>query len=374
MDIYIDRDELSRGLARVQGVIERRSTRPMLAQVLLHARAGDTGGLRITATDTEIAFIGDLAANVESPGQVAVDAANLFQIIRAMPEATVRITLGANHRLEVRSGRSDFKLPAIAAEEYPALPAFDKTGSVQIPERELKRLIEQTHFAVASDDARYGLNGVHMEERSIDGTEFLRFVATDGHRLSAAQVPSSGTPQIPARMLVPRKALAVMKKLLGTSDEPVEVLFGEGAIRLLLDGQSLWFRLLDGEFPDYEAVVPTENKVFAMVDKATLLAALRRVGILVADRARAVKFAFDTDELEIQVQNADRGEVREAVPVELEGEPITVGFNARYLQEILGVIGGDRVRLSMAHPLAPCLVEDPEQDSAFFVVMPMRLD
>lgn len=371
MDIYIDRDELSRGLARIQGVIERRSTHPMLAHVLLHAREG---GLRMTATDTEIAFIGDLAANVEKPGQAAVDAASFFQIVRAMPESTVRLTLTGGQRLEIRSGRSDFKLPAVGAEEYPALPAFETTGQVHVAEDELRRLIEQTHFAVAADDARYGLNGVHMEEREIDGVRTLRFVATDGHRLSAAQVPVEQTPKITPRMLVPRKALAVMKKLLGGSSDKVEVAFGDGAIRLSLPGQTLWFRLLEGEFPDYEAVVPTDNKVFANIDRELLLSSLRRVGILVADRARAVRFAFRGEEVEIQVKNADRGEVDEVVPLELDGEPITVGFNARYLQDILGVMEGPQVRLSMAHPLAPCLVEDPEQPSAFFVVMPMRLD
>ncbi len=375
MDIYIDRDELSRGLARVQGVIERRSTHPLLSHVLLHARED---GLRMTATDTEIAFIGDLAANVESTGQVAVDAANLFQIVRALPESTVHLTVNAkgstNHQLHMKSGRSSVRLPGYPAEEYPALPAFDSLGKVQVPERELKRLIEQTHFAVATDDVRYGLNGVHMEEREIDGQRVLRFVATDGHRLSAAQTPIDGELHITPRMLVPRKALGVMKKLLGGSDAPVEISFGEGAVKLSLPGQSFWFRLLDGEFPDYEAVVPSDNKVFAMLERNNLLSSLRRVNILVADRARAVKFAFGEEEVEIQVHNVDRGEVKEIVSLSLDGSPITVGFNAKYLAEILGVVGGEQVRLSLAHPLAPCLVEDPDSGTAFFVVMPMRLD
>jgi DNA polymerase-3 subunit beta len=371
MDIYIDRDELSRGLARVQGVIERRSTHPLLSHVLLHAREG---GLRMTATDTEVAFIGDLAANVEKPGQIAVDAANLFQIVRAMPESTVHLTVSGNNRFEIRSGRSSFKLPGFAAEEFPALPAFDGKGKIEIPEGELKRLVDQTHFAVAPEDLRYGLNGVHMERQEIDGQQLLRFVATDGHRLSAAQTPVEGALEITPRMLVPRKALGVIKKLLGPGDAPVELSFGDGAVRLSMPGQSFWFRLLDGEFPDYQAVVPTDNKVFAMVHRDALLSALRRVGILVSDRAKAVRFAFGEDELEIQVQNVDRGEVKEAVPIELDGQPITVGFNAKYLAEILGVIDGDQIRLSMAHPLAPCLVEDPDVASSFFVVMPMRLD
>lgn len=371
MDIYIDRDELSRSLARVQGIIERRSTHPLLSHVLLHAR---DAGLRMTATDTEVAFIGDMAANVEKAGQIAVDAANLFQIVRSMPESTIHMSIGSGTRLEIRSGRSAFKLPGQPADEFPALPAFDRKGAASISEGELKRMVEQTHFAVATDDVRYGLNGVHMEERETAGRRVLRFVATDGHRLSAADTAIQGELQLTPRMLIPRKALGVMKKLLNSSDSPVEIAFGEGAVRLSLPGQTFWFRMLDGEFPDYEAVVPSDNKVQAMIRKEDLLAALRRVGILIADRARAVRFAFGQDELEIQVHNVDRGEVKEAVPLELHGEPIVVGFNARYLQDILSVLGGEHVRLSLAHPLAPCLVEDPGAPDAFFVVMPMRLD
>jgi DNA polymerase-3 subunit beta len=372
MDLYIDRDALGRGLARVQGIIERRSTHPLLSHVLLHAR---DGGLRMTATDTEVAYIGDLAANVTRGGQLAVEAANLFQVVRSMPDPTLQLVLHANKRLEIRSGRSQFKLPGYPAEDYPALPAFDVRGSVSMTEGHLRRLVEQCAFSVATDDVRYGLNGAHLEEVTTAGQRRLRMVATDGHRLSAAEAPFEGQLALTPRMLVPRKALAVMRRLLEGDDAMVEIGFGEGAIRLSRPEQTFWFRLLDGEFPDYHAVVPTENKHRIVMRRDELGSALKRVGILVQDRARAVKFAFKAEgELEIEVQNVDRGEVREVVPIELEGSAITVGFNARYLAEVLGALRGDRVTLELAHPLAPCLVRDPDDDLAFFVIMPMRLD
>jgi DNA polymerase-3 subunit beta len=154
----------------------------------------------------------------------------------------------------------------------------------------------------------------------------------------------------------------------------VELAFGEGAIRIVRSGQIFWFRLLDGEFPDYDAVVPKEGKHRILVGKDELAAALKRVAIVVQDRARAVKFAFGEGELEIQVQNVDRGEVTETLQVELEGGPVTAGFNVRYVQDILSVLPGSKVQLEMAHALAPCLLRDPERGDAFFVVMPMRLD
>lgn len=376
MDLFIDRDALSRGLARVQGIIERRSTHHLLSHVLLHAR---DGGLRMTATDTEVAYIGDIPANVEKVGQLVVDANSLFQIVRALPEPTVQLSSGkpgAATRLEIRSGRASFKLPGFAAEEYPPLPAFDAKGSASLTEGALRRLVEQTAFAAAQDDVRYGLNGAHLEEVTTDQGRRLRVVATDGHRLSAAQAPFEGDLVITPRTLVPRKALAVIRKLLEGDQELVEVSFGQGAVHLSTrsGGERFWFRLLDGEFPDYRAVVPKDHKHRATVRRDDLASALRRVMILVAERARAVRFAFEESELHIEVHNADRGEVKEAVPIELDGEPIQVGFNARYLQDILSVLDGERVVLELAHPLAPCRVQDPDSDDSFFVVMPMRLD
>jgi DNA polymerase III subunit beta len=378
MDLYIDREELGRGLARVQNVVERRSTQQVLSHALLVAR---DGSLRVTATDTEVAFIGDLAANVSRPGQLAVDAANLFQVVRSLPEPTVQLVGIGGNRLEVRSGRVNFKLPGLPAEEYPPLPAFDATGTATVAGDELRRLVEQTSFAVATDDVRYGLNGVHVEQVTGPEGPRLRMVATDGHRLAAAECAFEGKIAISPRMLIPRKALAVLRKLL-EGDEPMELAFGTGAIRLSRlpgaagahGGQTFWFRLLDGEFPDYRAVVPTEGQHRVVVDREAIASVLRRVGILVQDRARAVRFAFGEGELEVDVANADRGEIRETLPIELEGKPLTVGFNARYLGEVLGAARGDRLSLELAHPLAPCLVKGVGDDRAFFIVMPMRLD
>ena len=184
MDLYIDRTELSRGLAHVQGVVERRSMSPVLSHVLLHA---GQEGLRVTATDTEVAFIGELNANVEKGGELAVDANNLFQIVRNLPEETVQLTSSTGQRLEVRCGQSFFRLPGVTADEYPALPAFNARGAATMKSSVVRRLVDQSNFAVATDDNRYGLNGAHVEEISNDSKRCLRLVATDGHRLSACQ-------------------------------------------------------------------------------------------------------------------------------------------------------------------------------------------
>ena len=371
MDLYIDRNHLADGLARVQGVVERRSTTPVLSHALLHAT---TSGLRITATDTEVAYIGDLEANVEKRGEVAVDAHSLFQIIRSFPDPTVHMVLQGGNRLELTCGRSTFRLPGVSAEEYPALPAFDARGTASMTAGGLRRLVEQTSFCVATDDARYGLNGAHVESVDADSGTRLRMVATDGHRLAAADGSFEGELAITPRMLVPRKALAVLRRLLESGDQEIELSFGEGAIRIAKPGQTFWFRLLDGEFPEYRSVLPRETKHRITMRRGDLISALKRVSILVQERTRAVRFAFGEGEVEVKVHNVDRGEVTETVPVELEGEALTVGFNVRYVLDVLGALHGDRVQFEMAHALGQCLIRDPELDDAFFVVMPMRLD
>ncbi len=371
MELYIDRDALGRALGRIQRVVEKRSTQPVLANVLLHAREGL---LRLTATDTEVAYIGQVDANVSSGGEVAVEADALFRIVRKLPEPTVHLTLDDKQRLTITAGRASFTLNGLSAEEYPALPPFEARERATVRDGDLLRAIEQTAFSIATEDVRWGINGAHIEQVDTDAGPRLRLVATDRHRLATSQIPFEGQVAFPARMLVPRKALGVLQNLLSGSDDEVTLGFGEGAVQVRRDTDQFWFRLLDGEFPDYKAVIPSEHSHTMLLDRAELDATLDRVTILLTERARPVRFAFADGTLTVDVENVDRGKVEEALPCELDGEPITVGFNGRYLREVLRAVHGGRVRMQLSHALAPCLVTDPDVEDAFFVVMPMRLD
>lgn len=371
MELYIDRDELVRTLARVQSIVERRSTHPSLSHVLLRARPD---GLQLTATDTEIAFLGRLVANVVEPGENTVEAASLFQIARALPESTVHLKVGAGHRLEVRCAQTFFRIPGLPAEEYPNLPAFEARGTMTVAAGTLRRVIEQVAFAVSQDEARYGLNGVHVERLDGGETPRMRLVATDGHRLSSSSAAYEGELAMPARMLLPRKALATLLKLLDLDDQPVVWSFSDSAVQVRLGEQTLWFRLLEGEFPDYRAVIPTSHKTRATVRRDLFGSALKRVGILASDKTRSVRFTFSEEGLEMRVQNVDRGEAREVLQTELEGGSVELGFNVRYFQDILGVLRDELVVIDLGDPLSPCLVHGAEDSEAEFVIMPMRLD
>ena len=371
MDLYIDRDAFSHGLTRVQGIVERRSTNRILSSVLLEA---DNDCLRMTATDTEVAFTGDLGANVTSPGAIAVDASHLFQITKALPDNTVHLVLGPNNRLEISSGSAWFKMVGSPPEEYPPLPEFTGTATLTMPASGLKWLIDRTHFCVCSDDNRYGINGAHLELSSAEDGPRLRMVGTDGHRLGFAEAGFTGDFGMPSGRLLPRKALGEMKKLSERGDEELSLSFSDNGALLQTGEGRFFFRLIDGEFPGYREVIPAASQRRVTINRAALLAAVKRVGLLASDQTRPVRFAFEGDHVTLSTQNLDIGEAREEVPCEFDGDDITVGFNGRYFSEALAATCGDHVLIELTDPLMPALLREQDQDEGLFVIMPMRLD
>ncbi len=373
MELYIDRDAFLSGLGRVQGIVERRNTpNPILSHVLLEA---SEGRLRLTATDTELAFIGDFPANVITPGEIAVDAQSLFQIAKVLPDQTAHLKLGAQMRLEVTSGSAWYKVVGLPAADFPSLPDFDGRSSVQLPAERLRWLIEQTGFVVCQDDNRWGINGGHLEVVEDEaGVSQLRMVATDGHRLSYAQASYEGEFGMPERMLVPRKALAEIKKLCSRDDEEIDISFGESAALVTTSSARFYFRLIDGEFPDYRQVIPTSWQRRAFVHKDQLVSALKRVAVLAQDRGRPVRFAFADGSVTISSSHTDLGEAREEVPIELEGDALDIGFNIRYYQEVLQAARSEKVIIELGDALSPALMREPDDDDALLIVMPMRLD
>ena len=372
MDLYIDRDELIRGLARVQGIVERRTTNPSLAHVLLSAQ-GDR--LRLTATDTVLALVSDYAARVEREGELSVDAQTLFQIARTLTQPTVHLRMATGNRLAVRCGSAEFNVVGLSADEFAPLPTRSDKATMALSGGTLRRMIEETLFSVSPDDNRYGLNGAHMEEISgKDGSNRVRLVATDGSRLSWSEGVYEGEFGMGRKMLLPRKALGEVRKLIDLDENAWEISFGERSATFSTTGLTLMVRLVDGEFPDYRQVVPHGFKRNVVLPRDLFTKALKAVGIMASDRNHSVRFAFEGDSLVLTAQNVDSGDVREEVPAELEGDPLFTGFNVKYFQDILQATSSDSLQLELGDALDPCLVRMPDRDDCMFVVMPMRLD
>jgi DNA polymerase-3 subunit beta len=362
MDIEVAKDEFAKRLARIQGVVERKSD-PILSNVLLHVR---NGALRLTGTDLDIAVTTEVAADVREAGEIAVEASSLYQVIKSLPEARVRLVV-VDKRLLVSSGSSKFKLPTLAAKDFPCLPAFTANAVAQVKSGDLLRVLEQTSYAVARGDERTGLNGLHVE---VQGAS-LRLVATDGHRLAYSECAFDGDAKPVARTLIPLKAAKTLAKLLDASDSLVGLSFGDNSMRVSQEGQTTWFRLLDGEFPEYHAILPHSSRHTLTLSREELLLALRRIGVC-AKPNTATRFGFERDAL-VLCATSESGEARESLPATLDGDALEVGFNIDYVEETIKSLDCEFIQIQTNSAIAPAMVCGTSAGESMSVVMPMRL-
>lgn len=374
MDLTIPRDALVSALTQAAAVAVRHAALPSAAYVVLVAR---DAVFRLAASDAEIGLTLDLDGlsgyDVTRGGSLAVVAADLLAVVRSLPDNAVRLQSLPGHKFAVTSGRASFRLPGMSTDDIPAGPVFDGEATTTIAAADLVRLIDCTEYAIGTPD-RFGLNGAKLEVAG-DDSPILRMVATDGHRLSLSEAPISEPLPVSAKELVPKRALLVARKLLADVDCTITLGVSKGYLRVIVPGRTLWLRTLDGEFPDYGAVVPKDDGKTITVPTASLAACVRRVAIVVHGRARAAKFAFKGEaEAEVSVSQ-DGTEIVEVLPLAgMERDAVEVGFNVDYLADILGSVDADAITVQIAHPLAPALIRPIGDDSTLFVVMPMRLD
>ncbi len=373
MKLSIEKTEFLKGLARIQSIVEKRNTMPILANALLEAEAGDAPRLTLLATDLELGIRGHHPASVETPGALSVSAKKIFEIVRELPDEPVQLEATANSFLDIRCARSRFSLAGSAAEEYPTLPTASPGGTVTAPAAVLGEMIERTMYAASADESRYNLNGVFLEVLSDSGK--LRMVATDGHRLAYVdRALADDLSSLASGVIVPRKALAELKRLVDEDDaDEIEIGF-EGNSGLVRKGEvELVMRLIEGEFPNYRQVIPKEQGISLVLPAETVIHALRRVALLSAERSRAVKLELSEGTLRLSSTNPDLGEAHEELDIDYGGEPIAIAFNARYLMDSLSVIRAKEIRLGFRDPLSPAQLVPTDDEDTLAVVMPMRV-
>jgi DNA polymerase-3 subunit beta len=375
MELKIGAQELARALGRSQGIVEKKSTMPILSHVLLEAKKGNL--LHVSATDLDLSVSSEHSCEVTKEGALAVPAKHLFEIVRSLPEQEVTLKKAGNNYLEVKSGPSEFRIVGLPAEDFPALPKFEKVSFVDVVPAELLAQIELTSFAASTDETRYNLNGVFFEPQG----PVLRMVATDGHRLALSERPLAGDYALKRGVILPRKGLHELKKLLGESvdaatEKPETKLgFAENSAIYRRPGVVLAMRLIEGMFPDYKQVIPKQGEKIVKVGRQRLLETLRRVSILASDKSHAVKLELSAGLLRVLSQNPDLGDAKEEVPVEYAGEPLKIGFNSRYITDVAAVLRSDDVQLELADDLSPGVLRGagPEDAGYTAVVMPMRI-
>lgn len=368
MEIKIKKEEFQKALSLTQNVVEKKSTMPILANVLLETKSKS---LRLAATDLEVGVSVDCAADVVKDGKITVLAKELFDIIKELSNDVVHLVTSENNWLEIDCGKSHFKIVATGADEFPAIPTI-KDGTLYVEEKNvLLGMVDKVSYAMSMDETRYNLNGICLQCQPETGT--IRFVATDGHRLSVVERNSKSKWKIKNDVIIPRKGILELKKLLENRAGDFSIKADDKNISIEKDNVQLVIRLIEGQFPPYEQVVPKNNKRLAIVEKGIFTQALRRVSLMASDKTRGVKFAFSPGHLEISTNNPDVGEANEEIDVTYKGETFSVGFNAKYFLEVLNVIEDQKIVLELKDDVSPCLIRSEFDKGLTNVIMPMRM-
>jgi len=369
MKATIERAILLKALGHIQSVVERRNTIPILSNVLIEAVEG---GLRLMATDLDLQVVETIEAAVDTPGATTVAAHTLFDIVRKLGEGS-QVELSASEgKMQVIGGRARFNLQTLPREDFPVIAEGELPTRFDLPAETLKQIIDKTRFAISTEETRYYLNGIFLHV-SDDTTPVLKAAATDGHRLARVTVPRPDGAEGMPDVIIPRKCVGELRKLLDEVDGSVEVSLSPTKIRFGLGTAILTSKLIDGTFPDYSRVIPTANDKLLKIDPRSFEDGVDRVATIASEKTRAVKMSLDRDKITLSVTSPENGTAAEEVPGDYASASFDIGFNARYLLDILGQIDGDLVEVHLADAAAPTLIRENDKAPALYVLMPMRV-
>lgn len=374
MELTVAKADLQKELQLCQGVVEKRSTIPILSNVLL--KAAD-GRLQIAATDLDVTILSSCAAKVTTAGGVTIEAKRLFDVIRSLPDDDVHIAMQENNQMLIESGTAKFRLLGLPAEDYPTLPTVTATESYVIPLDELKTMVGKVKFAITHEETRFQLNGALLKVQPAK----MEMVATDGHRMALINFPQGngggkkkGTD---LTILVPRKALEEILRLEANDEGTVRFGVSENHLFFEAGERRLLARMIDVNFPNYMEVIARDNDRHVMVDRERLLSTIRRISLVANERTRAVRFDFAPGKLTVSSTNPELGDARETVPIDYAGNPFFVGLNAAYVTDFLSAVDTPQVSLDLKDENSQCIGKPSANDELpyeyLYVVMPMRL-
>jgi len=375
MKLTLERDLLHAALGRVAKIVERKSTIPILTNLRLRAAAG---ALHLTGTDLGIEAQTNVPADVAEPGETTLEADRLADIVGKLPAgAQLQIEAAGKGQALLRAGRARFTLNSLPAEDFPDFSVNAFSHEFEVAAKTLDELLGKVEFSISNEETRYYLNGVYLHCLEVEGHSMLRAVATDGHRLARMDAPApNGTQNMPG-IIIPRKTVAELRRLIKNATAPVKISLDANRIRAAIESKTgatiLTSKLIDGTFPDYIRIMPTGNDKRATIDSDAMKSALARVACISSESGRSAKFSFADDKLIISVTNPDVGEAVEEIEVGYEERPVDIGFNAKYVAEILSAIDADNVLIKLADQGSPTLFAPREGAPLLIVLMPMRI-
>lgn len=364
MRFSLQREALLKPLAQVVNVVERRQTLPVLANLLVQVKDGQ---LSLTGTDLEVEMVARCLVDEAQDGEITIPARKLFDIVRALPDGSKVTVSQSGEKVAVQAGRSRFSLASLPANDFPSIDEVEATERVAVPEAALKELIERTAFAMAQQDVRYYLNGLLFDLRDT----LLRCVATDGHRLALCETPLEGAGK--RQIILPRKGVQELQRLLEGGDRALELEVGRSHLRVKRDDVTFTSKLIDGKFPDYEAVIPIGADREVRIDRESLRAALQRAAILSNEKYRGVRIEVSPGQLRISAHNPEQEEAQEEVEADTKVDALAIGFNVNYLLDALTALRDEHVVLQLRDANSSALVRESANERSRHVVMPLRL-
>ncbi len=367
MKATIERATLLKSLGHVQSVVERRNTIPILSNVLIEAK--DDGSIRLMATDLDLQVDESVPAQVEQAGATTVPAHTFFDIVRKLPEGSQVELTAADGKMQVVAGRARFNLSTLPRDDFPVIAEGELPTRFELPAATLRQIVDKTRFAISSEETRYYLMGIFLHVAD----DKLKAAATDGHRLARVTMDkpdgADGMPDI----IIPRKCVGELRKLLDEVDGTVEMSLSATKVRFGLGSAVLTSKLIDGTFPDYNRVIPTGNDKLLKIDPKSFAQGVDRVATIASEKTRAVKMSVDRDKVTLSVTSPESGTATEEIAADYGAEPLEIGFNARYLMDILQQIESDTVEVHLADAAAPTLLRESDSSNALYVLMPMRV-
>jgi DNA polymerase-3 subunit beta len=372
MEFRIDKDTFLKALQKVQGIVERRNTMPILSNVLIEA---SQDRLNITATDLEVGMKSSYPVDIVKEGKITVSAKKVYEIIKELSDEKIIFSTKDNDWVEIRCGKALFNIVGLSSEEFPYFPKVNDDSFIRLGSAILREMIEKTSYAICHDETKYNLNGVLVKALEEDGKVILRMVATDGHRLSIAEKEISGSvsKELAKGIIFPKKGIFELKKMSEEEDEDLLLGFMDNNAVIKKGNTVVVMRLVDGEFPDYTKVVPANNTRSVQVNRELLLHSLRRMAILSSEKFKGIKFDIKSGLMEISSSNPELGEAREELEIDYPGDPLTARFNARYMIDVLSVLQDGAIELLFKDELSPAIMKPAGAAGFLSVIMPMRL-
>jgi DNA polymerase-3 subunit beta len=372
MEFAIAKDNFLKALQRVQGIVENRKTMPILSNVLIDAHPER---IDIVATDLEVGMKSSYPADVVKEGRITVSAKKLYEIIKELPEAEIRFSTRENDWVDLRCGKAHFNLVGLSPEEFPFFPAINDNTFIRLNGSLMREMVEMTSFAICHDETKYNLNGIFVKAMEQESGTILRMVATDGHRLSMAEreIPPVSSSDLKNGVIFPKKGIFELKKLTEDDDDEIMLSFLDNSSVLKKNDTLVLMRLVDGYFPDYTRVLPSDNDKSVTINREDFFHSLRRMSILSSEKFKGIMMELKDGVMEISASNPELGDARETLEVDYTGPDISIRFNARYLIDVLSAIGEESVNLELKDELSPAVLK-PHQGKGFLsVIMPMRV-